>query len=135
MEVEKEIDEHAKELTKKIEKMLAENGGDLGEVAAAFEGEVFYEDTGGMTDSRRVDGGKASKALSLEKGKVSKAFVSSNGDGYYFVKLIDKNEETSQVNYASIQIPFKEFAKRMKKIREEDKIIEYIDIREEEEEK
>ncbi len=130
MKVEEEIDEHAKELAKKIEKMLAENGGDLTEVAEALGGEVFYEDTGGMTDSRRIDGGKTSMALSLEKGKISKAFVSSNGDGYCFVKLIDKNEEASQVNYASIQIPFREFSKKMEKIREENKIVEYISIKE-----
>jgi hypothetical protein len=37
-----------------------------------------------------------------------------------------------QRNYASIKIPFKEFAKRMAQIREEDKIEEYIDIRDEE---
>ena len=132
MKVEEEIDEHAKELTKKVEKMLNENGGNMGAVAEALGGEVFYEDTGGMTDSRRIDGGKTSMALSLEKGKISKAFVSSNGDGYCFVKLVDKNEEASQVNYASIQIPFKEFTKRMEKIREENKIAEYIDIVEDE---
>lgn len=133
MEVEKKIDENAKSLMAQIEKILAENGGNLNEAAAALGEKVYYEETGGMIDSRNVDGGRASAALKLEKGKVSEAFVSSNGDGYYFVKLIDKNEETMQVNYASIKIPFTEFDKKMTELRENGGVEEYIRVREEEE--
>ncbi len=132
MEVEKQIDEEAKSLTKKVEKLLAENGGSMAETVAALGGKVYYDETGGMIDSRYVDGGRANEAMKLEKGKISKAFVSSNGDGYYFVKLIDKNEDASQINYASIKIPFTEFDKRMAAIRDEGKIKEYIDVRSEE---
>ena len=132
MEVEKKIDEAAKDLTAQIEKILAENGGSLGDAARALEGKVYYEETGGMVDSRNVDGGRASAAMKLKKGEISKAFVSSNGDSYYFVKLIDKNEDTLQVNYASIKIPFTEFANKMEEIRENGGIKEYIDVREEE---
>jgi hypothetical protein len=53
---------------------------------------VAFEETGGLIDSKYIDGGRANAALKLNKGEASKAFVSSNGDGYYFVKLIDKNE-------------------------------------------
>lgn len=131
MEVEKKIDENASNIVKQVEKLLAENGGNFGQAAEALGDKVFYEETGGLIDSKYVDGGRASAALKLEKGRSSGAFVSSNGDGYYFVKLIDKDDETMQVNYASIKVPFTEFDKRMKEIRENDKIKEYIDIRDE----
>lgn len=132
MEVEKKIDENASKLVSEIERALAKNDGDLSEAAASVKGEIYYEETGGMIDSRNVDGGRASVAFGLEKGEVSEAFVSSSGDGFYFVKLIDKNEETSQVNYVSIKIPFTEFAKRMAEVRENGGVEEYINVRDQE---
>ena len=53
----------------------------------------------------------------LEAGADSGKFLSSNGDGYYFVKLLSK--DSTQVNYVSIKVPFSEFNNRMDKIREE----------------
>ena len=52
--------------------------------------------------------------------------VSSNGDGYYFVKLVDKTE--TQVDYVSLFIKFSEFDKRLEEIRAEGGVKEYIEI-------
>ncbi len=52
--------------------------------------------------------------------------MSSNGDGYYFVKLVKKTE--TQVDYVSLFVKFTEFDKRLAEIREQDKIQEYIVI-------
>ena len=55
--------------------------------------------------------------------------MSSSGDGYYFVTLVNKTE--SSVNYNSIKVPFLEFNKRMKKIREDGLVRENISLKDE----
>ena len=75
-----------------------------------------------------IDGGRSTTALTLEKGKTSERFVSTSGDGYYFVTLVDKTEST--VNYKSLFIPFSELETRLKKIRKEGKINEKITLEE-----
>ena len=49
-----------------------------------------------------------------------------NGDGYYFVKLVDKTD--TQVNFVSIKVPFEEFETQFKEIKNGGKITEYIEI-------
>jgi hypothetical protein len=73
-----------------------------------------------------IDGGRSTMALTLEKGKTSNRFVSTSGDGYYFVTLIDKTEST--VNYNSLFIPFTELKTRLEKMRKEGKVEELITL-------
>ena len=77
-------------------------------------------------NSKNIDGGRASEAMKLEPEQSSGRFVSMNGDGYYFVKLIKKTN--SEVNFVSIKVPFTEFNKRFESLREGGKIVEYIEI-------
>lgn len=124
--VEALIDENANEVAKKVEKMLAENGNNFQAVAEALGEAVIYEDTGGLVDSKNIDGGRATEATKLEAGKVSERFISTNGDGYYFVKLVDKTD--TEVNFVSLKIPFMEFSKRAGELRDEGKVTEFIKI-------
>lgn len=121
--VQEATDEKANELADKVEKMLKENGGDFHKVAEKYGKELKMEATGGLVDSKNIDGGRANVAMGLEKGKMSGKFSSNNGDGYYFVKLIDKNE--TKVNYESIFIPFTEFLSDFSEV---ENIEEYIKI-------
>ena len=127
--VEQEIDEEAQAVAAKVETMLAENGGDLAAVAEGLEGQVEYEATGQLVDNMNVDGGRSNKAMTLEPGQVSERFLSSNGDGYYFVKLVEKNE--TEVNYESIKVKFTTFAERVAALYEEGKVKELIRVGEE----
>ena len=124
--VESEIDDEANKIADEIEAMLAENGGDYGVVAESLAGAVIYESTGGLVDGKNVDGGRAVKAMTLEAGENSGKFLSNNGDGYYFVKLISKND--TQVNYESLKVTFSEFEKEVNELREQGKIQEFIEI-------
>lgn len=92
--------------------------------AVAEELGLDYEETGELIDVMNIDGGRSSKAYSMEIGQVSDVFVSGNGDGYYIIKLLDKAD--ARVNYASIRIPFTEFDKRLKNVREENRVEEYV---------
>ena len=122
--VEIKIDENANKLASKIESMLASNGGDYKAVAETLGPVIVYEETGGMVSNQNIDGGRANEAMKLEPGKESGRFLSMNGDGYYFVKLIKKSE--SEVNFVSIKVPFTEFNKRFNGLREDGKIVEFI---------
>lgn len=124
--VEMEIDKNANKIATKVESLLAENGNDYKAVVEQLGGEIIYEETGGLVDGKNIDGGRASEAMKLEPGQSSGRFVSMNGDGYYFVKLINKTD--SEVNFVSIKVPFAEFAKQFDALKADGKITEYIDV-------
>lgn len=124
------VDEEANAKAAEVEKLLAENDGDLHKAADEVEG-AEYQETGRLVDNMNVDGGRATVAMSLESGQVSERFLSSNGDGYYYVKLIDKT--TSEVNYASLKINFTQFDQMMANLYADDKVESYIDLNESEE--
>lgn len=123
--VEIAIDENANNIANKIEKMLNENGGNYNAIATALGEAIEFQETDGFVSTQNIDGGRATAAYKLEPGGQSGKFVSMNGDGYYFVKLIKKTE--GQVNFASIKVPFTEFDNRFENLRAEEKIKEYID--------
>ena len=118
------MDTRAQNLAGQVEQLLAENGGDLWAVADALGGEVEYEATGQLVDNMNVDGGRSNKAMTLEVGQISEKFLSSNGDGYYYVKLEEKTD--SKVNYASLKIAFLEFDLKVAELYDEGKVEEYI---------
>lgn len=124
--VEMEIDQNANQLAAKVESLLAANGNDYKAVAEQLGDQIVYEETGGLVDSKNIDGGRASEAMKLEPGQSSARFVSMNGDGYYFVKLISKTD--TEVNFVSIKVPFTEFAKQFEALKEDGKITEFIDL-------
>ena len=127
--VEEKIDQKANATAAKVEKMLSENGGDYQALAGALGDEIVYEETGGYVSAQNIDGGRATEAMKLEPGQQSGKFVSTNGDGYYFVKLIAKTD--TEVNFVSIKVPFTEFKTDFDKLREDGKIAEFIEIPEE----
>ncbi len=128
--VEVAIDERANKIAANVEKLLSENGNDYNAVAEALGERIIYEETGGLVDSKNIDGGRATEAMKLEPGQSSGKFVSMNGDGYYFVKLIKKTD--SEVNFVSIKVPFTEYDKRFEALKTDNKIEEFIKIQTEE---
>ena len=124
--VEMAIDTVANETATKVEQMLASNNGDYTAVANSLGDAVMYEETGGLVSNKNIDGGRATEASKLEVGEQTGKFISMNGDGYYFVKLVAKNE--GEVNFVSIKVPFTEFGTRMDAVRAADSVKEYITI-------
>lgn len=121
--VSEEIDSGAKAVASSVESLISE-GKSLKDISDQLGSQVLYEETAGMVDSMNIDGGRAEKAMSLEVGKISDKFISSSGDGYYFVSTLQKNENS--VAYASIEVPFTEFNNKLKQIRDNGKIKEKI---------
>ncbi len=123
--VTQEVDTTAREQAEEVERILQETEGDL-QKANEELGLNGYEETGRLVDSMNVDGGRSTMAMTLEAGQISKRFLSSNGDGYYFVKLIDKTN--LEVNYASLKINFTTFAQMMTELYANDEVVAYIDL-------
>lgn len=124
--VEIAIDESANKIASEVEDILKNTGDDYKAVVEQLGDKIVYEETGGLVDNKNIDGGRASEATKLEPGQSSGKFVSMNGDGYYFVKLIKKTD--SEVDFVSIKVPFTEFAKRFDNLEAEGKINEFISI-------
>lgn len=125
-EVSVSLDEEALALKLEIESILGNGSDDLAGIADSLGENVVYSETGGMVEEMNLDGGRASVAAELELGEVSEGFVSKNGDGYYFVKLLDKAD--GQVNYASLWVPFSVFDKKLAEVEEEGKVKVYIEL-------
>ena len=124
--VEQTIDKTASATAAQVESLLASNGNDYQAVAEQLGDAIIYEETGGLVDNKNIDGGRASEATKLEPGQSSGKFISTNGDGYYFVKLIKKTN--TEVNFVSIKVPFTEFTKQFTSLEQDGKISEYIDL-------
>ncbi len=122
------MDDEANATAKEIEKILGENGGDFRKVAEQLGEKVNYEETGGLVNNKNIDGGRATEATKLEVGEQSGRFVSINGDGYYFVKLVNKT--ATEVNFVSLFVPFKKFDERFERVKNEEGIKEYITLEE-----
>ena len=126
--VEQKIDTAAEKVAKEVEAKLAANGGNFDQVRDEMKEKVEFGATGGLIDNKNVDGGRSGVASSLKPGEVSGRFLSSNGDGYYFVKTLEKTD--TQVNYVSLYVKFTEFEKRFEEIKKNGLIKEYINLAE-----
>ena len=129
--VEQEIDVEANKLAEKTVVEIRAQGGDFEKVREVLGDKVEYMTTGELIDNKNVDGGRAAMAMRLNVGEISDKFLSSNGDGYYFVKTLAKTE--TQVAYASLYIRFTEFDRRVAEVRAQGGVKEYIDFEEVEE--
>ena len=125
--VETVIDKTASQIANEVESLLKNNGNDFQDAAEKLGDKIIYQETDGLVNNQNIDGGRATEAMKLEPGQSSGKFISMNGDGYYFVKLISKTE--TEVNFVSIRVPFTEFDKQMSDLRASDKVKEFIEIK------
>lgn len=112
-----------------IATQLAKPDADLEKVAASIAGDgkakVQYGVSGWVPKTNQ-DGGRSTEAAKLKKGEISKVFRSTAGDGYYFVKLLDINND--QVNYAFIKIPLTVFDTKLAAVKKAGNVHYYITV-------
>lgn len=119
------IDKEASDKAEKAATLLQASGNDFAKVAQELGGGVTFL-VSGMVPLVNNDGGLAETARGMEKGQVSSVIRSTTGDGYYFVKLLEKTD--TQLNYEYLHIPLTEFDKRLKALKDTGKIREYIKV-------
>jgi hypothetical protein len=130
--VEFAIDDKAKQRQADAAKLLQAKNPDFDKIAAKLGGtgnSKVLTGVSGFVPTTNRDGGLSAAATKLKKNQISGAIRSTStiGDGYYFIKLIDKNDQ--QVNYAYLEIPLTEFDERLAKLKKDGKIHEYISIK------
>jgi foldase protein PrsA len=78
----------------------------------------------GLVPLTNRDGGLSKAASTLEVGKVSPAIKTAIGDGYYFVKLLERTDK--QISYTYLRIPLTAFEEKVAALKKDGKIKEYI---------
>lgn len=126
------VDDEADSMRRVVSDAIAKNDDDLEKAAQTLnqerEGSVLYGVSGLVNTSVSIGGISASQIADMEVGQVSRTPLQSvTTDGYYFVKLLQKND--TQVNFSFIRIPLTEFSKRLQNLKDEGKVNEYITIR------
>jgi hypothetical protein len=123
------IDTIAKQKEEKAVQLLGAADADLEKVAAQLGGDGGTKaavGVSGLVPRTNRDGGLSTAASSLQVGQISPVIKTTTGDGYYFVKLLDKND--TQISYAYLRIPLTAFAQRLEALKKTNKVHEYISI-------
>ena len=120
-----EIDKNAANTRDEVVKYLSDNSNDFSKAAEQFGDKIEYNKPGKVRKTN-IDGGRSKVASQLNVGEVSKPFISNAGDGYYIVKLIEKND--NEISYESIKIKFTEFNSQLEKLEKEGKVKKYIKV-------
>lgn len=104
------VDEIAKKQVEDLRSQVSADGSDFRSIVESYNSKntdtITFGSSGWVPHSNQ-DGGLATVALSLQKGQVSSVFESSVGDGYYFIRLLDR--DASRVNYEYVKIPLRVF--------------------------
>lgn len=122
------IDDTASQLKKLVQEKIATES-DFDKLAASISPVNGVKPEAGMTPlvpQNNQDGGLAETATMLSTGQVSSASRSTIGDGYYFVKPLQK--DSKRVSYAYLKIPLTVFQNKLQKVKTDKQINEYISV-------
>ncbi len=120
------IDDSARSLAEELASKLAADGSNFEALAEEYgNGRVIVSDSG-LVKHANSDGGRSKVALSLDVNGVAGPIASTDSNGYYFVRLISKNDST--LRYQSILVPLVEFSKRFDAIKNSDQNRVYANI-------
>ena len=103
---------------------------DFDKVAAsipAIDGVKVESNITPFVPTNNQDGGLATEASKLPIGQISPVFKSTNGDGYYVVKPLQK-DNNGRISYASLKVPLTTFDKQLASIIAQHKVTEYITV-------
>ena len=124
------IDEKAKTVQQEVDAALKGNNQSFeivqGIINAKHPDAVATGISGLINRSNMFGGLRASDVAKLEKDATSSVMKSVTGDGYYYVRVVEKNDK--QVSFAFLHIPLTEFKQSLVELKEKNKVNEYISI-------
>lgn len=123
------IDEVAKQAQQQADVLVAGPNADFDKIAADLtkpDGAKVVSGISGLVPHTNSDGGLSKLALSLEKGQVSSVIRTTTGDGYYYVKLLEKTD--TQLSYAFLSIPLTQFDQKIAELKNSQQVKEYISV-------
>lgn len=123
------VDETAEKISKDIEASIVSGSTDLQALGTSLNTDgtitaIFWP--AAWVPINNQDGGLATAAGNLEVGQITKAIKTTSGDGYYFVKLVEKN--ATQLRYEYLQVPLNTFEDMLEKAETDKKISQFISI-------
>ncbi len=122
------IDDQANQLRDQVSERIKGGEKDLNKIVEQLGGDdsqkIRFESLDWLPRSNQ-DGGVTEAAAKLVPGQISDAIRSTTGEGYYFVKLLERND--SRVKYEFIQIPLTKFVADLKQASEQ-QTDTYIDL-------
>ena len=95
------------------------------ELATKSATKVTYA-ASGLVPRTNQDGGLAIEAAKLTDNQISPIIKSTNGDGYYAIRLLTSN--STQVSYEYIQVPLTAFTKALNDVISAKKVNKYISV-------
>jgi hypothetical protein len=123
------VDKYAQEQVKRATSLLKQNN-DFAKVAeqlsASQGGKIIAGESGLVSNVSTFGGLQVSDVAKLEKGQMSGVLQSSTDDGYYFVKVLDKND--TQVSFAYLHIPLTTFNSNLAELKKNNKVTEFIHL-------
>lgn len=128
-EVAYKIDDNATQQKDRLSQ-LVKTEPDFDKIATQLGGSGDAKVTAGVTPlvpANNQDGGLAARASQLEKNQTSEVFRSTSGDGYYVVRLLDKNSQ-GLINYAYIKVPLTKFDDDLAAVLKKGAVDEYISV-------
>lgn len=124
------IDETAAQQAEKASTLSQQYAGDFAKVAADMAtskgGKVVAGQSGLVNNTSKFGGLRVSDVASLAKDAISGVLKSATDDGYYIVKIIEKND--TQTNFSYVHIPLTQMDNDLTRLRKEGKITEYIKL-------
>lgn len=119
------IDTEASATVAIVTKLVTDPAADF-DALATQTGKGVQAGSSGLVRKTNQDGGLTQAAAKLTVGQTSEVIKSTTGDGYYFVKLLESN--ANELSYRYIKVPLTVFNAQFAKLREQNKIKEYISI-------
>lgn len=127
-EVAYKIDSIANKQREQVETALKKEQ-DFDKIAASIpvvDGARVQAGVAPLVPHNNQDGGLAIAAAKQAVGAVSNAIRSTTGDGYYFVKTLEKDE--TKVSYTYLKVPLTVLDAQLEKKKQDAKYKEYIEV-------
>ncbi len=124
------VDQNAKERADNILRDVKADPGKFSDIAKRKSDDKATSGNGGKVGSLPTDGSADASSLVSEAKQLKKGQISGlikRPDGYYIIKLLDKN--SSSVSYAQIQIKLTKFDEMFSQVQQSGQIHEYIDLK------
>ena len=124
------VDNSARSVTDEIKQLLDKDANkSFDEIAASYQKSPVGVQTliSGWVKKDNKDGGLAAAAAKLQKGEVAGPIKPLSGDGYYFVRLLEVNNQ-DEINYQVIKIPLKEFKQQIENLKQSGQVKHFISV-------
>ena len=120
------VDTNAQRLADEVSQKIALDGSNFQTIIDEYsDGRLIWFDSG-LVKHGNSDGGRALAALQLDLGQVAGPIISTDASGYYFVKLVSKDD--AMLRYQSLLVPLTEFSRRLEEVRSNGGVVGYAKL-------